>query len=230
MTDLFFCPERWEPDPMISTNAAQLIQVRGYSGRTADAWQIGDWGSSWTAITSKIHMEAGWLESGGEYRFCFWLNGGENSRGNEVCTLEIFGDDWEERLRFRLNRSYTHPLLEKNGWLLFAVPFTAPESTSALTFRFVAAGAVCTVAGIPDMDMSVYDTLSSDPHDDSHPQRYNIVFPTGYPEPPEEKVVLKAHGHELELPKKAVRFAAAAAAAGFLTWVTCRAIRRKRNK
>ena len=100
MRDLFFCPERWEPDPMISTNAASETRVRGFSGRTVDAWQLGDFGSDWTAITSQIPMETGWLEAGAQYRFCFWLNGGENSRGDEICMLEIYGDDWEDRLTF----------------------------------------------------------------------------------------------------------------------------------
>ena len=121
MSDLFFFSFRWEPDSMVSTNAASLIRVRGYSGRTVDAWQLGEFGSDWTAITSRIPIEKGWLESGGQYRFCFWLNGGESICRNETCMLEIYGDAWEERLRFRLNRNYTKPLLEKNHWLLFAV-------------------------------------------------------------------------------------------------------------
>lgn len=220
MTDLFFCPERWEPDGMISTNAASLIQTRSYSGRTVDAWQLGSWSADWTAITSKIPIETGWLESGGEYRFCFWLNGGENSRGDETCQLEIFGDDWENRLIFPLNRDRTKPLLEKNHWLLYAIPFTAPQAQSALNFRFVAAGAVCTVAGIPEMDMSVCEMLTPDEHETGHPQRYNIVFPHGYPEEKKSrKVVLKARGRELEIRRKTLTAGviAAGVAVGVLT-------------
>lgn len=210
MTDLFFCPERWQPDEMISTNAAAQIQVKDYASRTTEAWQLGDWSGSWTAITSKIPIEAGWLESGEEYRFCFWLNGGENSRGDEVCMLEIYGDAWEDRLCFRLNRDAVKPVTQKNHWLLFAIPFTAPEAASALTFRFVAAGAVCTVTGIYGMDMSACENLIPDEPETGHAMRHNIVFPSGWEEKP--KVVLKARGRELALSRTAL--AAGAAAAG----------------
>ena len=210
MSDLFFCPERWEPDPMISTNAASPIRVRGYSGRTVDAWQLGDFGSEWTAITSRIPMEAGWLEPGSQYRFCFWLNGGENSRGDETCLLEIYGDAWEERLRFRLNRNHTRPLLEKNHWLLFAVPFTAPEAADALNFRFVAAGAVCTIAGIPEMDMSACEALTPDEPDSTHNERHNLFYPHGWQE---EKHVpaQKAQERKAAVTRKAVAAAAVTA-------------------
>ena len=223
MADLFFCPERWEPDSMISTNAASQIQVRGFSGRTAEAWQLGDWGSDWTAITSRIPIEAGWLESGQQYRFCFWLNGGENSRGDEACMLEIYGDDSEDRLCFRLNRGHTKPILQKNHWLLFAVPFTAPQASEAPTFRFIASGAVCTIAGIPQMNMSFCESLTpDDPDEEPHPQRHNIVFPHGWPNE-ERKVVLKARGRELELSAHMLRLAAGAAGltAGILLLKHC---------
>ncbi len=232
MADLFFCPERWEPDSMISTNAASQIQVRGFSGRTAEAWQLGDWCSDWSAIISKIPIEAGWLESGQQYRFCFWLNGGENSRGDEVCMLEIYGDDSEERLCFHLNRNRTKPILQKNHWLLFAVPFTAPQASEALTFRFIASGAVCTIAGIPDMNMSRCESLTPDEPDEiQHPQRHNIVYPHGWPNE-ERRVVLKARGRELELSARALRIAAAAAgaAAGLLLVRHCVRIHRKGSR
>ena len=211
MSDLFFCPERWEPDSMVSTNAASLVRVRGYSGRTVDAWQLGDFGSDWTAITSRIPIETGWLESGEQYRFCFWLNGGENSRRNETCLLEIYGDAWEERLRFRLNRNYTKPLLEKNHWLLFAVPFTAPEATDALNFRFVASGAVCTIAGIPEMDMSACEALTPDEPDTLHTVRHNLAFPHGWEEE-KPAPVSKSEVKRKQRTKKAAAAAAVTAA------------------
>ena len=207
MRDLFFCPERWAPDEMISTNAAQAIRVRGFSGRTVDAWQLGDFGSDWTAITSQIPMETGWLEAGAQYRFCFWLNGGENSRGGETCMLEIFGDAWEDRLRFRLNRNHTKPLLEKNHWLLYAIPFTAPEAAKALNFRFVAAGAVCTIAGIPDMDMAACESLTTDQPDTAHSFRHNLWYPHGWP----EERPLPQQNEKISLRKKAAAAAAVTA-------------------
>ena len=207
MSDLFFCPERWEPDDMISTNAAALIRVRGFSGRTVDAWQLGDFGTDWTAISSRIPIEAGWLEAGENYRFCFWLNGGENSRGDETCMLEIYGDAWEERLRFRLNRDHTKPLLEKNHWYLFAVSFTAPAASDALTFRFVSSGAVCTIAGIPDMDMAAREALTPDEPDHAHKVRHNLAYPHGW-----EDAHAAAETETKERKAAFVRKAAAAAA------------------
>ena len=211
MTDLFFCPERWEPDALISSNNASLITVQDHAGRSAEAWQLGDWSSGWTAIGSEIPLEAGWLESGADYRFCFWLNGGENSRGDAVCQLEIYGDAWEDRLVFRLGRGGCAPLAEQNHWLLFAIPFKAPQAASELHFRFVAAGAVCTVTGIHDMDMSRCESIVSDEPDTVHKQRHNIAFPNGWPDE-KPKVVLKARGRELSLSRTAL--AAGAAAAG----------------
>ncbi len=230
MADLFFCPERWEPDSLISTNTASQIQVRGFSGRTVEAWQIGDWSADWTAIVSRIPIETGWLESDMQYRFCFWLNGGENSRGDEACCLEIFGDDEEERLCFPLNRNRTKPLLEKNHWLLFAVPFTAPRATEHLTFRFVQAGAVCTLAGIPDMDMSACESLLPDePDAEPHKQRHNIVFSQGWPEE-QQKVVLKARGKELAFSGKTLKFAGAAAGAAAALLLLLRHAKKKKNR
>ena len=224
MTDLFFCPERWEPDSMISTNAASMIRVHGISGKAADAWQLGDWGSSWTAITSEIPIEAGWLESGEEYRLCFWLNGGENSRGDEICMLEIYGDDWEDRLTFRLNRDHTAPLLEKDHWLLFGVPFRAPKATDALKFRFVAAGAVCTIAGIQDMDMNAAEALTPDERETGQPQRYNIVFPHGYPAQSRQHL-LNARGG-----RSGGRIFAVCAAAAAVTGITAAVLIRRARR
>lgn len=208
MSDLFFCPERWETDPLISTNIANHVTVTGFAGKPVDAWQLSDWSGGWTAIQSDIPIEAGWLESGAQYRFCFWLNGGENARGDETCLLEIFGDAWEKRLCFPLNREQTKPLLEKNGWLLFAIPFTAPQATEKLNFRFVAANAVCTIAGIPEMDIAACESLSSDPRLFDRPQRHNLVFPNGWPDAPHTKVVLRSRGKEIALSKRKLRSAA----------------------
>ncbi len=225
MTDLFFCPERWESDPMISGNEAEMRQVTAFSGKQTDAWQLGDWGTAWSAISSVIPVETGWLEAGAEYRFCFWLNGGENSRQDETCMLEIFGDDWENRLTFPLNRAKTKPILEKNHWLLYGIPFTAPEAVSELHFRFVAAGAVCTVAGIPDMDMSACESLTPDPPETGSPQRYNIVFASGYPEHVQRKL---AHGKSTSFPKKALCLTAAAAGIAVGSVLIYRALHEKK--
>ncbi|MBE6847932.1 MAG: hypothetical protein IJC75_03080 [Oscillospiraceae bacterium] len=213
MSDLFFCPERWEPDPMISTNVAQRLSVKGFHGEPTDAWQLADWWYNWTTIQSKIPIEAGWLESGQEYRFCFWLNGGENDRYDEVCYLEIFGDNWEERLTFKLNRDFTAPLLEKNGWLLYAIPFVAPEATEALTLRFVACGAVCTIAGIPDMNIAACEALEPDARSFERPQRHNIVFPGGWEQPDPDALVLKTGKKTVHITKSTLKKAAIAAGA-----------------
>lgn len=227
MRDLFFLPDRWEPDPMISTNHTSLIKAKNYNGKTADAWQLGDWSSGWTAITSSVRMEQGWLEPGGEYRFCFCLNGGENSRADEVCMLEIFGDDWEDRLTFPLNRSRTKPLLEKNHWLIFAVPFKAPEAASALHFRFVAAGAVCTVAGIPEMDMSVCERMTPDEPDTSHIQRHNLYFPDGWPEE-QDTAASGAHSKKRTLARKILPLTAAVAGVTVGSLLICHLLKQRR--
>ena len=229
MRDLFFCPERWEPDSEVTSNIVSHSEVQGFAGTLTEAWQLGDWDYHWTAIVSTIPVEAGWLESGSEYRFCFWLNGGENTTRDEVCELEIFGDSWEDRLTFRLNRDYTKPILEKNGWLLFGIPFTAPKASAALTFRFVAAGAVCTVAGIPDMDMAKCEALTPDERDLNKPQRHNIALPGGFPHDPSDTVtVTMPRGRKLSLSKTALRIGAAAGAL-VITALVAHKIKNKHN-
>lgn len=211
MSDLFFCPERWEPDPMISSNVAKRLSVKGFLGKPTDAWQLGDWWYNWTTLQTKIPMEAGWLESGQEYRFCFWLNGGENDRYDEVCYLEIFGDVWEDRLTFKLNRDFTTPVLEKNGWLLFAIPFVAPQAAESLKLRFVACGAICTIAGIPDMNMAACEALTPDARSFDHPQRHNLVFPNGWEQPAEDDLVVQTRKKTVHISRSALKKAAVAA-------------------
>lgn len=71
-----------------------------------------------------------------EYHFVFWLNGGENDCSDETCTFEVlFTDnsmrtsesDWEQRLCYKLNRSYIKPLKRYKGWELYDIPFNTNE-------------------------------------------------------------------------------------------------------
>ena len=228
MRDLFFLPERWEPDPMITTNHASLMKNKNYTGKTADAWQLGDWAAGWTALTASVPTEQGWLEPGGEYRFCFCLNGGENSRADEVCTLEIFGSDWEDRICFPLNRYQTKPMLEKDHWLIYAIPFTAPDKADVLHFRFVAAGAVCTVTAIPDMDMAACERLTPDEPDTSHLQRHNICYPDGWPkEQDPDGLLIRRKKHSAARKILGVTAAAAGIAVGSL--LVCHMLKQRKG-
>ncbi|MCQ2416534.1 MAG: hypothetical protein MJ071_01835 [Oscillospiraceae bacterium] len=227
MQDLFFLPDRWEPDAMISSNNTKPVKVHGYLNRTIDAWQIGSWDSRWSAIESSIPVEKGWLEPGQEYRFCFCLNGGENSEGTETCMLEIFGDDWEDRLAFPLNRSITKPILYKNHWFIYAIPFISPSATEVLHFRFVASGAVCTIGSIPEMNMSVPESLTSDEPDTTHSQRHNLFYSSGWPEGKESNTT--NNGNASPRSRKLLKGAVAAGtAAGVL--LLCHMINNRRKK
>lgn len=174
MKNLFFNVTDWHVDKQVPQSVATIKTVRGFDGAEVLTWQLGDWNWNWTTLTSKRD-----LEPNTEYIFTFWLNGGENDRGDEVCNLEIFGDDWDLRTTFKLNRDYILPTLIKNGWYLFCIPFKT-DKVGKTTLRFSVSGAITTIA--PAQSAVSYENLESDDDDHEKPQRSNVVFENGWPD------------------------------------------------
>ena len=175
MKDLFFLTNDWDIDTDAHSTVAVIKKIRSCTGKTVMGWQLGDWQFNWSSIYTEMT-----LIPGEEYCLHFWLNGGENDRHDEICELEIFGDDWNARQSFALNRNHTVPVLHRKGWYLFSIPFTAPDEYVKLRFNIQRAIATIIPASRTDLDLSKH--VRSDHEDLSRKQRHNIVFPGGWPE------------------------------------------------
>lgn len=175
MKNLLFNAEDFTIDEKVPSSVGEIKTVTGFDGNDVLAWQFSDWNWNWSTIRGEFL-----LEQNSDYLFCFWLNGGENDRYDEVLNIEIwFGDKWEDRITYKLNRQNFMPTLVKNGWYLFCVPFKV-EDNPQTTIRFNAMGAYVTIA--PSSNPIEYDNIISDEADQKAKQRPNIVFEKGYPE------------------------------------------------
>ncbi|NLZ46007.1 MAG: hypothetical protein GX896_04880 [Clostridiales bacterium] len=174
MKSILFNITDWHVDEQVPNSVAIIKTVKGFDGEDVLSWQLGDWNWNWTTLTSKKE-----LKPNTDYIFTFWLNGGENDRSDEVCYLEIFGDDWDQRSTYKLNRDFILPTLIKNGWYLFSIPFTTGSELKT-TMRFGVSGAVATIA--PAKEVVEYEDLEGDDDNYDKPQRSNVVFDKGWPD------------------------------------------------
>ncbi|MBO4389441.1 MAG: hypothetical protein J5825_01120 [Lachnospiraceae bacterium] len=181
MKDLFFLTNDWDIDTDAHSTVAVIKKIHSAPGRKVMGWQLGDWQFNWSSIYTEMK-----LSPGEEYCFHFWLNGGENDRHDEICELEIFGDDWNNRQSFALNRNHTKPVLYIKGWYLFSIPFTAPDEF--VKFRFNIQRAIATILPATQTDLDLTKHIRSDREDLTRKQRHNIVFPGGYPESPKDEL------------------------------------------
>lgn len=182
MKNLLFKTENFKLDSKVPTSIGSVVKVNGFDGNEVEAWQISDWNWNWSTI--KAEMD---LEPNTEYLYCFWLNGGENDRYDEVCNLEIwFGEDWENRTTVKLNRDFFMPTLVKNGWYLFCVPFKTGDETHT-SIRFNGMGAVVTIA--PAENPVAYEDIEGEVDSNGMPQRPNLVFENGYPADQNESAI-----------------------------------------
>ena len=177
---LFFRPREWSFNKTCKDSCVgERCFITSFDETLAEVYCIGNWQYDWTEIVTKDLI----LEKNTEYAFSFWLNGGENDRMDEVCQLHIlFDNDWENRLIFKLNRSFIKPVKHYKGWYLYEIHFTT-EDNSYTQLRFVAQRAPMAVmyADAP----SAYADLPNEPVPAGKPQRSNLVFENGYPEEPD---------------------------------------------
>lgn len=149
-------------------------------GAVTESLMLGSWEVKPMVAQSRIFM----LTPNTDYRFVFWLNGGENEAGNETCEFRVaFFSNWENCNVYKLNRGYIRPLLHQKGWELYELPFRTPnvEGDVSVTFSFVANRAPMAV--LPALEPSAYADLKDEPDEfeDYRPQRHNIVFKDGWP-------------------------------------------------
>ena len=103
---------------------AERSFISDFDGGLVECLMFGDWDTPYVRALSNALS----LTPDTDYQFVFWLNGGENDKSSEICKLQIaFGNDWENCYTYKLNRNYIKPLLHKDGWELYSIPFHTPE-------------------------------------------------------------------------------------------------------
>lgn len=221
MNYILFNPRNWSFDQMQNNNQnsfgygrnngfsqslpAERSFINDFDGRLVESLMFGDWNTSYVRAVSKELL----LLPDTEYCFVFWLNGGENDKNSEVCRLQIaFGGNWEDCYTYKLNRNYIKPVLHKDGWELYSIPFRTPVAYTPSGFGTASSGtdtgsvtpqtdntaptvATCLafVAGAapmaikPAKELEAYADWEDAPDEfaSERPQRHNLVFADGWP-------------------------------------------------
>lgn len=186
---IFFNPREWMQLPDIQNPCSEIFSrffiSSPFGDGMAEVVSTGNWRWDWCEITNGMTQ----LEPNTEYHFVFWLNGGENDRSDETCMFQvIFTDnsmranesDWEQRLCYKLNRSYIKPLKRYRGWELYDIPFTtSSRKYTHLRFAAMRAPMAIMAAESPEFYENLEDEL--DEFASERPQRHNIIFEDGWP-------------------------------------------------
>lgn len=183
---IYLNPREWRvnPDTAGQTTFQRFFMQTPFESEMKETLSLGTWGGNWSEIISRNLP----LSKGEKYSFVFWLNGGENDRFNEVCELHILltdtpdgvrYSDWENRLCYKLNRSYIKPLKRYKGWELYSISFTADQEYAQLRFVAQFAPMALLSAEAPEAYAGLEDVV--DEYDGLRPQRHNIVFEDGWP-------------------------------------------------
>ena len=160
MNYILFNPRNWSFDQMQSNNQgnfgygrnnsfsqsfpAERSFINDFDGSLVESLLFGDWNTSYARAVSKELS----LLPDTEYCFVFWLNGGENDKNTEICRLQIaFGGNWEDCYTYKLNRNYIKPVLHKDGWELYSIPFRTPVAYTPAGFGTVSSGFGTAVSG-----------------------------------------------------------------------------------
>lgn len=175
MNHIMFNTDDWNLDHRVTSNVGYVTEAKGYNGETASVWRLADWNWSWTSLMHTFKPE-----KNTDYSFTFWLNGGENNRYDEVCSLEVwFDENWEARTEYKLNRQFTKAEKIVNGWNLYEIKFNSANADK-INLRFNCMGAPTFIA--PAEKKEAYADIVSEVPDVSRPQRANCFFANGYPE------------------------------------------------
>jgi hypothetical protein len=149
---LEFNTREWKPNPDLKkNNITERVFYSDEIGELLELWQLGDWGWNWSEIvTSDIR-----LDTYTDYRVIFWLKTDKNNDNRKpIHRFEItFDGDYENRNIYSLSDGFVKPLLIKDGWKLFCIPFST-GGFERVSFRFVAQHAPMSVK------QAVFDELS----------------------------------------------------------------------
>ena len=112
---------------------AERSFINDFDGGLVESLMFGDWNVQYICAASKELS----LLPDTEYCFVFWLNGGENDKNSEICRLQIaFGGNWEDCYTYKLNRNYIKPILHRDGWELYSIPFRTPVAYTSANSGF----------------------------------------------------------------------------------------------
>ena len=169
---------------------AERSFITDFDGGLVESLMFGHWDApAVNAVSNEMS-----LTPNTEYRFVFWLNGGENDKSSEICQLRIiFSGNRENCYTYNLNRNYIKPLLHKDGWELYSIPFLTPEASSAMqgslestptvATRLAFVGGNAPMAVKPAKEPEFYADWEDAPDEfaSQRPQRHNLVFEDGWP-------------------------------------------------
>lgn len=178
--------------------------INDFDGSLVESLMFGGWNEPYVKVGSR-HFS---LLPNTEYCFVFWLNGGENDKNNEICQLQItFFDNPGDCCTYKLNRNYIKPLLHRQGWELYSIPFVTPDveqgvigseqvsaspvgaeqggfaTASVVDTRFSFVSGNAPMAVKPAKEPSFYAEWEDEPDEFAkwRPQRHNLVFEDGWP-------------------------------------------------
>ena len=219
MNYIFFNPRNWSFNQMQNNNQnsfdygrnngfsksfpAERSFINDFDGSLVESLMFGDWNTSYARAVSKELS----LLPDTEYCFVFWLNGGENESGSEICRLQIaFGGNWDDCYTYKLNRNYIKPVLHKDGWELYSIPFRTPVAYTSTGFGTAATASAAAQSGDndsaptvatylaftvgvapmalkPAKELEFYTDWEDAPDEfaNERPQRHNLVFADGWP-------------------------------------------------
>ena len=170
----------WQQNSTWQT-ATERCFINDFDGGLVESLMFGDWNDTLVRMISDSHE----LVPDTKNCFVFWLNGGENDKYSEICQLQIsFFDNPANCYTYKLNRNYIKPLLHRQGWELYSIPFTTPAAglaPVATRFSFVARNAPMALK--PAKEPSFYKDWADEPDEFAkwRPQRHNLVFEDGWP-------------------------------------------------
>lgn len=169
---------------------AERSFISDFDNGLVESLMFGHWDApAVTAVSSEL-----FLTPDTAYRFVFWLNGGENDKSSEICQLRIiFSGSPEDCYTYNLNRNYIKPLLHRDGWELYSIPFQTPAVSSAMQgtsepaptiatrLAFVAGNAPMAVKPAKEPEAYADWKDAPDAFAGQRPQRHNLVFEDGWP-------------------------------------------------
>lgn len=189
MNYIYFNPREWSLAAQAGHTERSFIN--DFDGNLVESIVLGGWNTNYVKMLSKHIL----LAPDTDYCFVFWLNGGENDKGSEICQLQIiFFQNQDDCYIYKLNRNYIKPLLHKQGWELYSIPFhtpgipdslsaAVPGTSVAVDAQFAFVSGFAPMAVKPAKEPDFYKDWEDAPDEFAswRPQRHNIVFEDGWP-------------------------------------------------
>lgn len=153
---IYFSARNWELNRKCPNNVGERCFISGIDGKLEEVYYLDATKNARSEIISKPMM----LERNSLYRFSFWVKGGENLAGDEVCQLHVvFDGKNEQAYQYKLNGNHIFPVKEVQEWRLYEISF-ATYDTHVTQLKFIVERADLTV--MPAADPVEYKNLIDD--------------------------------------------------------------------